>query len=217
MARAMRELRVRARTGKRPSGGARIAAARHGAASGELARARAEIAALRRQLDELRHSASLDPLTRIGNRRMLDEALPREMRAAAGSEAPLCLALADIDRFKALNDSAGHAAGDGALRLFARTLRQNLKGRDVAVRFGGDEFALLLPRTPLAAARTLLDQIRTAFTEAMAGEAQLCAHPVTVSFGLAEHDGAESAHQLIRRADTLLYLAKAAGRDRVFQ
>ena len=176
----------------------------------ELAAARREIDALRLELAQTRDSARLDHLTQIGNRRMLDRELPRAMTEAAASGEPLCVALADIDRFKALNDLYGHDVGDDVLKSFAHILRRNLKGRDTPIRFGGDEFALILPRTTAVAAATLLGQIRQAFEEV-----RMVAAPVTASFGLAEFNGAEDMAHLIRRADERLYRAKMDGRNRV--
>jgi len=183
----------------------------------DLAAALREIAQLRSELAELRQSAMLDHLTQLGNRRMLDQALPQEMREAAASGAPLCFALADIDEFKAFNDRHGHAAGDCALQIFARILKQTLKGQDAAIRFGGEEFALILPRTPIEAVASLLDRIRESFAQSgVPGlDAKEAAGPVTASFGVAQFDGVEDAASLIRRADAQLYCAKQAGRNQV--
>lgn len=184
---------------------------------GELAAARGEIDALRQEMVELRHSAMLDHLTQIGNRRMMDQVLPREMAEAAKSGEPLCFVLADIDHFKAFNDQYGHDVGDGVLKIFARAFRRNVKGRDTPIRYGGEEFALILPRTPLNAAENLLNQIREAFSETrmVVRATRERVRPVTASFGLAQFDGVEDSERLIKRADELLYKAKQKGRDRI--
>lgn len=184
---------------------------------GELAAARSEIDALRREMVDLRHSAMLDHLTQIGNRRMMDQVLPREMAEATETGQPLCFALGDIDHFKAFNDTYGHDVGDGVLKVFARAFQRNVKGQDTPIRYGGEEFALILPRTSLDQAEKLLNKIRESFTETrmVVRATRERVRPVTASFGLVQFDGREDADGLIKRADQLLYQAKSDGRDRI--
>ncbi|QNG35544.1 bifunctional diguanylate cyclase/phosphodiesterase [Geodermatophilaceae bacterium NBWT11] len=144
--------------------------------------------------------ASRDPLTDLKNRRGFDQAMQELL--ATGDDAPLSGALLDLDGFKAVNDTQGHAAGDLVLRQVAEAWTSELPAGAVLARHGGDEFALLLPGL--------------AGTEALALVRGVCArHPeLRLSVGVAQHVPGESAAQLMRRADQALYAAKAAGRGR---
>lgn len=157
-----------------------------------------------RLLTEVKVLASRDALTGLPNRRMLDEQLPREMARARRTAAPLCLAIVDIDRFKTYNDSYGHLAGDTMLRDCAVAWDSELRGEDTILRFGGEEFLVLLPDTPLGQAAEVLERLRAATP----GE-------LTCSAGLACWDRAESIDDLLERADAALYAAKGSGRDRL--
>ncbi|WP_282944483.1 GGDEF domain-containing protein [Cellulomonas endometrii] len=149
----------------------------------------------------LRYDARTDPLTSLGNRRGLDERLAR---TGAGD----CLVITDLDHFKCVNDTEGHAAGDVVLERFAHLLEQQLRRRDYAARYGGEEFVLILPRTDSSQAMTMLRALRTEWTEERTG--------VTFSAGVAsitEHTPPGSA---LAAADIALYRAKQAGRDRFY-
>jgi diguanylate cyclase (GGDEF)-like protein len=155
------------------------------------------------RLETLRRLAHQDGLTGLPNRRMWEEHLPREMARARRDSTPLCVALIDLDEFKAYNDRHGHQAGDRLLRDAASEWRSRLRASDVIARYGGEEFGVLLPGCDLPAALDLLERIRTA-TPA----------PATCSIGVAVWDGGETARELLDRADRALYAAKRAGRDR---
>jgi diguanylate cyclase (GGDEF)-like protein/PAS domain S-box-containing protein len=157
-------------------------------------------------LTEVAGLARSDSLTGLPNRRALDEQLPREMARARRAEAGLCLALVDLDHFKSYNDAHGHLAGDAMLRRCAVAWDSELRGEDTIVRFGGEEFLVVLPDTLPERAAEIVERVRAATP----GE-QTC------SAGLACWNLAESAEDLIGRADTALYRAKAAGRDRLIQ
>ncbi|MBN1093347.1 bifunctional diguanylate cyclase/phosphodiesterase [Blastococcus sp. TML/M2B] len=148
-------------------------------------------------------SANRDPLTRLTNRRGFDQALHELMRTVARTGEPLSAALLDLDHFKAINDTQGHAAGDRVLRQVAKVWGRALPTTAVLARHGGDEFALLLPGVPGPAALELVRSIRAMHPE------------IGMSCGVAEHQPGESAAQLMRRSDLALYTAKAAGRGRV--
>ncbi|MDZ7733859.1 MAG: GGDEF domain-containing protein [Acidimicrobiia bacterium] len=145
--------------------------------------------------------ASTDGLTGLPNRRSLEQAA-HDLIAV---ERPFAIAIADLDHFKGLNDTHGHEAGDRALRLFARTLRQNLRPDDVAARYGGEEFVLLLPNTSLEEARRALDRLRVT----LAGEiAAAGAVPFTASWGLVSSASGPTFGEMVIAADEALYAAK---------
>lgn len=162
-----------------------------------------------RALSSSERRASTDPLTGLINRRRLDERL-REIQAEG---AVFSLAMADLDRFKALNDTHGHAMGDRALRLFAHVLRSALRPEDVCARIGGEEFVVVLPGCPVTEAGAVLDRVRDALHERAGAGGRV--PPFTVSFGVAEAEPGVGLEELLHRADTALYAAKRNGRDRV--
>jgi diguanylate cyclase (GGDEF)-like protein/PAS domain S-box-containing protein len=157
-------------------------------------------------LTEVAVLARSDALTGLPNRRELDEQLPREMARVRRAGSELCLAIVDIDHFKAYNDANGHLAGDAVLRECALAWDAVLRGADTIVRFGGEEFLVVLPDCPLEQAAETVERLR----EATPGG-------LTCSAGLACWDYAETTDDLVDRADSALYRAKAAGRDQLVQ
>jgi diguanylate cyclase (GGDEF)-like protein/PAS domain S-box-containing protein len=155
-------------------------------------------------LVEVAALARHDALTGLPNRRAFEEMMPREMARARRSGAPLCLAIVDLDHFKAYNDSHGHLAGDVVLRECAIAWDSEVRGEDVIVRFGGEEFLVVLPGCPPEQATEIVERLRAATP---AGQ--------TCSAGLACWDMAESVDQLLGRADGALYAAKDGGRNRL--
>ena len=172
----------------------------------------AQIRALKARLEE---QAIRDPLTGLYNRRYLDDALERELVRAAREDYPVSLVIADIDRFKELNDAHGHPAGDVVLQALARTLREQVRAGDLACRWGGEEFILVLPNMPLEAAAARANALRARFaaTIHVANGRKIAA---TLSAGVAAcpMHGVSSA-ALVANADAALYRAKRGGRDRV--
>jgi diguanylate cyclase (GGDEF)-like protein/PAS domain S-box-containing protein len=164
--------------------------------------------------EDLERQATVDPLTGLFNRRYLESRLAAEASRAQRSRMPLALALADLDRFKQVNDRHGHAGGDRALRAFAAVLRETLRTEDVVARFGGDEFCVLFPATTAQAAlvplQRLLGQLASREIESPCG-----AFHVAGSFGLAALRPGMGPAALLAKADAALYAAKAAGRGRV--
>jgi diguanylate cyclase (GGDEF)-like protein len=174
-------------------------------------------AALREANEQLTQIAVTDGLTALANRRRLDESLDVEVARARRYGSPLSLAIADVDRFKNVNDTWGHAAGDQVLRGLARVLSSGVRKTDLAARLGGEEFVVLMPHTTLAMAREVAERLRLSFRDvahAMGDERVTC----TVSIGVAAYDpegGIDDGAKLLNAADTALYRAKSGGRDRV--
>lgn len=157
----------------------------------------------------------LDGLTGLLNRRVFDDTLERAFRAARGSQRSLGLLIADIDHFKRVNDRHGHLAGDHVLRDLAAILRRATRPGDSACRYGGEEFATILPDTPEPAVFRLAERLRAAVAafHFRFGELSL---PLTVSVGGAVLDrGMTEPNELVVRADEALYAAKEGGRNRV--
>jgi diguanylate cyclase (GGDEF)-like protein/PAS domain S-box-containing protein len=155
-------------------------------------------------LGKVHDMATHDSLTGLPNRRALEELLPREMARARRSQLPLSVAIVDIDHFKVYNDTHGHLAGDEVLRACARAWDESLRGGDTILRFGGEEFLVLLLDTAPEEAAEVLERLR-----ARTPMDQTC------SAGLACWDFVESVDDLLSRADQALYLAKAGGRDQL--
>lgn len=163
-----------------------------------------------------------DHLTGWYNRRYLHARLREELARAQRHRSPVSLLMLDIDRFKQVNDGSGHLGGDEALREVAARIEGQVRASDTAARFGGDEFAVLLPGTTTVEARRLAERIRAAVAATPVEAAAGVSLRVTVSIGLAgfpapraDGDLKALAEQLLAEADAALYRAKAAGRDRV--
>ncbi len=176
---------------------------------------------LRQRAEELRRSAEAasemsmtDALTGLLNRYGLQRALQREHSEARRYARPLSCLLLDIDFFKAVNDTYGHAAGDTALVQAARALTESVRGSDVVCRYGGEEFLVLAPETGAEGAHALAEKIRLAFSSRLFGDGDRV-FPLTLSVGVAQLGDTESGNDLIARADEALYHAKQSGRDRV--
>jgi diguanylate cyclase (GGDEF)-like protein len=159
---------------------------------------------------ELAELARTDALTGLPNRRVFEERLEDELRRSARSRRPFALAIFDIDRFKQINDTQGHRAGDDALRAFADTLRKHTRHVDLAARFAGDEFAMILLDVDHGEAHAIVNRIVSAIRGTSLSEGlQLSASAgVTLSYPV------DTADTIIERADAALYKAKQAGRDR---
>lgn len=172
------------------------------------------------ELEDLEVSASLDPLTGLWNRRVLEQRLEEEFARHERYGGALALLMLDIDRFKSVNDRFGHAAGDAVLVRVAEMLRASLRTTDIPVRYGGDEFAVVLPQTgkteAFAVAEKLRLEIEEAVLEAGAPEGVAVAVEVRVSMGVAAASGgAATPDGLLEAADRALYRAKEAGRNQV--
>ena len=178
---------------------------------------RKQIATLHKELEEVQNQCLRDPLTAISNRRAFDERLERAILEATETGENLCLALADIDHFKRVNDTYGHQVGDLVLQNFAAVISQNIKGQDMVARYGGEEFAIILPHTDLFSAYNLLVKIKYNFKNSKVepeGTGKSVSE-VTASFGVVRFEPGMTSRDLIEQADSFLYEAKHAGRDRV--
>jgi diguanylate cyclase len=178
---------------------------------------KAGISSLQQSLEAIRAESLTDPLTGLANRKYFDHSIEMAVQNALASGDPLSLVMFDIDHFKSFNDTYGHLTGDQVLRLVATSLKQTIKGQDITARYGGDEFAVVLPNTALRQALTVADHIRRAVmskelkkksTGEMLGR-------VTVSIGVSMLTPGDDTDSLIERADVCLYAAKRAGRNRV--
>lgn len=183
----------------------------------ELERLNAQVKSLKSNLGLLMDQAFTDHLTKVKNRRYFDEELEPRMTQAKNKEEPLCLAVGDLDHFKSINDNWGHAAGDFVLRKFAQMMITTIKGGDIVARLGGEEFALLLPNTPLKGAFSLVNRIRENLASARLVTPLDRSRPkrVTVSFGVTAMRPDDDAVSFLNRADALLYDAKGDGRNAV--
>lgn len=180
------------------------------------ASAEAEQWALREDCARLRELANVDDLTGLYNRRFFDRQLAQEMQRFRRYRHPVALALIDVDHFKHVNDTHGHAVGDAALRLVAEVARRTMRKADFVARIGGDELAVLMPDTPEVGALIAAERLRSAV-----GKAPLPVSggmvTVTLSVGVAGAEGEvdADAEKLVEAADHALYRAKEGGRDRV--
>lgn len=183
----------------------------------QLNDSQAEIERLKAEVSRAREDALIDALTGLTNRKGFEQALGNCLAAVRdGAPAPSLL-MVDIDHFKNINDSYGHLFGDKVIRAVAQILKQNIKGQDVAARFGGEEFIVLLPGTPVEGASLLAERIRhtiegSAIRRADSNQALA---KVTVSLGVTRFAPGEQIGTLLARADEALYASKRSGRNRV--
>lgn len=166
-------------------------------------------AELKAQVELNRQLAETDCLTRAFNRHGMEKALKRECERAKRFNHPLSLVIMDVDDFKAINDRYGHAAGDRALVQLVALVQQHVREIDLIARWGGDEFMIILPSTPLHSARVVAEKIQ----ELMLYHPLLEEEPVTLSVGLAEYRRHDTPQELTVRADRALYRAKSSGKN----
>lgn len=162
-------------------------------------------------MGKLRHQAMTDPLTGLGNRRWLNERAAEEMARAERSGEPLSIIVADLDRFKGINDGHGHETGDRVLVAAGEIVRTCLRPYDLAARIGGEEFCILLPRTTLDEAEAIGERLRT--TLATTTIPPLRQGRMTASFGLCAAGIGDRLPDMLLRADFALYEAKRDGRN----
>jgi diguanylate cyclase (GGDEF)-like protein len=163
------------------------------------------------KIRNIEEHAQRDQLLGCYNRRYVIAALEEQKRFSDENGAPLCLAVIDLDHFKSINDEVGHLAGDEVLRTFTRIAQDNIRQGDVFGRYGGEEFVLVLPQTPLLPALNTAERIR----EQVEHHGWQGVRNVTVSIGLTQYIPGESVLNLFSRTDTAMYLAKRGGRNQV--
>jgi diguanylate cyclase (GGDEF)-like protein len=166
--------------------------------------------------ETLRSQSIRDPLTGLFNRRFMEESLELEMRRAARNQRPLGMIMMDLDHFKYFNDTFGHEAGDLLLKELGKLLRSNIRGEDIACRYGGEEFTLILPEGNSAVTRQRAEFFKEAIQRLDVHYRGIPLGRVTASMGVAVFpDHGRTAQELVEAADKALYHSKNAGRDRV--
>ncbi len=174
----------------------------------------AELVKLHRELDRVSAQVRHDPLTGALNRKGLEEALDRELSVVRRKDAPLSLAMLDIDNFKRINDERGHDTGDQALSHLAKVARDCMRPQDTLARFGGEEFVILMPDTPLDSGIDAMMRLQRELTKQffLAGSDRVL---ITFSAGVAQLEPDEDRASALKRADKAMYMAKRAGKNRV--
>lgn len=173
-----------------------------------------QIGTLSEELEEIKQAAKTDMLTRLLNRRGFEEVMVKILEDQ--NAFPLSLVMLDIDHFKRVNDTYGHLIGDNVLKVLGKLLKDSIKGKDIAARFGGEEFVLMLPQTPIEGAYSLAEQIRISLEQMKwkIKDSGTSLGKISISLGLALYREGEPMDKAIKRADDALYHAKNTGRNR---
>jgi len=172
------------------------------------------LVASRTKRKQFEQQAFVDALTSLHNRHWMVEAFPRTMHRCLFKKNPFAIMMCDIDHFKRINDTYGHLVGDIALQAVSRCMTKNLRPQDLLVRYGGEEFAVLLPDTDLLQAKTVAERVRSAI-EATTIRRDELEFQVTISIGITATQHEEKLEDLIDKADQALYQAKELGRNRI--
>lgn len=175
------------------------------------------VAELKEELENAKHYATIDPLTGLVNRVKLEAEFASVVAAYAEDEQPCWMLMLDIDHFKSVNDNFGHVFGDKVIKLVAAVIKMGIKGADTACRYGGEEFAVLLPNTPLDGVMVVAESIRKTIEKGkvkQGSQGEVVAH-VTISIGAAKYQQDDTLQSLLDRADQALYQSKENGRNRV--
>lgn len=183
----------------------------------ELQKSTKVISDLQRDLEIVRREAMTDGLTGLANRKAFDRELNRMIQEAKEKHETFTLLMVDIDHFKSFNDNFGHQVGDQVLRLVGRALVEGIKGRDFASRYGGEEFAIILPQSNMTAGVAVGNSLRRAVAskDLVNRNTSEKLGQITMSVGVAEYVSGENSEEIIERADGALYTAKHNGRNQV--
>lgn len=175
-----------------------------------------EVERLRNDLEQVKQEALRDPLTGLGNRKKLDQDMASVLDAVSGGE-QACVIMLDVDHFKRLNDRFGHLVGDKVLKFLASTLTAAVKGRDSVVRYGGEEFCIVLREITPEGAKSVAEGIRKSVQDAKLKRSETgeSLGRVTISLGVTAVSAGEEAEETLNRADKALYISKNQGRNRV--
>ena len=166
------------------------------------------------ELKKFEHHAKTDALTGLSNRHTMEESFQRELNRCVQDAHPVALIMIDVDNFRDFNDRFGHVAGDRVLAAVASILQKQFRPRDLIVRYGGDEFAVMLPEVDLELALIIAERVRLAVSgDTDETKDSLIQIPVNISMGVAELEKTGTLSKLIREADAALYRAKHAGRN----
>jgi diguanylate cyclase (GGDEF)-like protein len=166
--------------------------------------------------ESLQHQSIRDPLTGLFNRRYMEESFEREIRRATRAQQPVTVLMLDLDQFKLFNDTYGHGAGDRLLQEVGHVLQTSSRGEDIACRYGGEEFTLILPGLSLSQAKAYANVVRERISHVRVEYRRERLAPVTVSVGIAVFPAhGHTADAVLAAADTALYRSKHAGRNRV--
>ncbi|MEM8812689.1 MAG: GGDEF domain-containing protein [Pseudomonadota bacterium] len=187
------------------------------ALEGQLADSKRQIQEMQESLEAIRFESLTDELTTLANRKHFDQSLERAIADAEVTDEPLSLLMTDIDHFKKFNDTFGHQTGDQVLRLVALAVKQNVKGQDIACRYGGEEFGVILPMTNLKQAISVAENIRKSVMskELVKRSTGENLGRITISIGVSTFHKPDTPQTMIERSDQCLYAAKRAGRNRV--
>jgi diguanylate cyclase (GGDEF)-like protein len=167
--------------------------------------------ALAHRIRSLQDQVDKDVLTGLNNRNAMQKFLDKQIQLRSETNEPLCMMVVDIDNFKNINDTYGHSTGDEILVIVSNTLKWKIRYEDFIARWGGEEFAIIMPKTKMEGAVVSADNIR----KLVSATEYPVDNPVTISIGVAEHKMNESMRDFFRRADTALYVAKKSGKNKV--
>jgi diguanylate cyclase len=183
----------------------------------KLEDARKQVEVLRSSLNEAQEFVLQDPLTGVGNRRAFDATIRTVMADCTQKKMPLSLIICDIDHFKRVNDAFGHQVGDEIIKMFSRVIEAGVREGDTVIRYGGEEFAIILPMADQDAAKLVAERVRRVFEgkKLTIRETNQKVGQLTASFGVAQYRPGDDVDTLVQRADAKLYDAKSGGRNRV--
>jgi diguanylate cyclase (GGDEF)-like protein len=171
--------------------------------------------AIRRQAAVFARAAAIDPVSGLYNRRHFHARLEEELQRAERTDSTVALLMIDLDDFKRINDTYGHAAGDAAIRVAATIIRRSVRPFDICTRYGGEEFAVVMPDSSSSTAETVAERIRNRINSWVPSEPTLAGLHITASIGFALGHRTTSTDDFLARADQALYAAKNAGKNQV--